>query len=62
MQGTRTENMSFFFGEDHLGGSSDPKVLLVKINSTKWTYDLTNGIMILGLSYVDGPNLIFERK
>ena len=52
----------YFFGEDHLGGSNDPKVLLVKINSSKWTYDLTNGKMTLGKSYVDGPNLIFERK
>lgn len=52
----------YFFGEDHLGGNTDPKVLLVKINNSKWTYDLTNKKMTLGQSYVDGPNLIFERK
>lgn len=53
---------AYFFGEDHLGGMNDPKVLLVKINNSKWTYNLTNGKMTLGQSYVDGPNLIFERK
>lgn len=51
----------YFFGKDHLGGNTDPKVLLVKINNSKWTYDLTNRKMTLGKSYVDGPNLIFER-
>ncbi len=30
----------YFFGKDHLGGgNNDPKVLLVKINESKWTYD-----------------------
>ena len=53
----------YFFGEDYLGGgTSDPKVLLVKINESKWTYNLTNGKMTLGTSYVDGPDLILERK
>lgn len=52
----------YFFGKDHLGGNTDPKVLLVKINNSKWTYGLTNGKMTLGRSYIDGPNLIFERK
>lgn len=52
----------YFFGEDYLGGSNDPKVLLVKINNSKWTYNLTNGEMKLGQSYVDGVDLIFERK
>ncbi len=51
-----------FFGEDHLGGSSDPKILLVRINNSKWTYNFTNGQMRLGMSYVDGPDLIFEKK
>lgn len=55
----------YFFGKDYLGGSSSPgeeMILLVKINSSKWTYSMTNGQMILGSSYIDGPNLIFERK
>ncbi len=52
----------YFFGEDHLGGMNDPEILLVKINESKWTYDLTNGKMTLGQSYVDGPDLILERK
>lgn len=52
----------YFFGEDHLGGMNDPEILLVKINESKWTYDLTNGKMTLGQSYVDGSDLVFERK
>lgn len=52
----------YFFGNDFLGGETDPKVLLVKINGSKWTYDLTQGKMTLGKSYVDGPNLIFKRN
>jgi hypothetical protein len=52
----------YFFGEDFLGGNQDPKILLVKINNSKWTYSLSNGKMILGKSYVDGPDLVFERK
>lgn len=52
----------YFFGKDHLSGGNDPEILLVKINKSKWTYDLTNGKMTLGKSYVDGPDLVFERK
>ena len=52
----------YFFGEDYLGGVNSPKVLLVKINNSKWSYKLTNGKMILGQSYFDGPDLIFVRK
>jgi hypothetical protein len=51
----------YFFGEDYLGSSNDPKSLLVKINTSKWTYNLTNGKMTLGKSYVDGPDLVFEK-
>lgn len=53
---------NYFFGKDHLGGNSDPKILLIKVNNSKWTYNLTNGKMTLGNSYVDGPDLVFERK
>lgn len=52
----------YIFGKDHLGGSNDPEILLVTINESKWTYDLTNGKMTLGQSYVDGPDLILESK
>ncbi len=52
----------YSFGNDNLGGGNDPQILLVKINNSKWTYDFTEGKMILGKSYVDGPDLIFERK
>lgn len=53
----------YFFGKDNLGGdTNEPKTLLVKIDNNKWTYNLIEGIMTLGMSYVDGPNLQFERK
>jgi hypothetical protein len=55
----------YFFGKDYLSGApsaGESKTLIVNINSTKWTYDLTNGIMTLSTSYVDGPILRFERK
>lgn len=55
----------YVFGKDYLGGAPSPgeeKILLVKINDSKWTYDLTNRKMTLGKSYVDGADLIFERK
>jgi len=51
----------YFFDEDYLGSSNNPKVLLVKIDNSKWTYDLTNNLMTLSQSYVDGPTLIFEK-
>lgn len=54
---------NYFFGKDYLGGdTSDPKVLLIKIDNNKWTYNLTDGIMTLSMSYIDGPILHFERK
>ncbi|EPR73710.1 hypothetical protein ADIWIN_1347 [Winogradskyella psychrotolerans RS-3] len=43
-------------------GISDLVIFTVKIDQTYWTYDLTNGIMKLGISHVDGPDLIFERN
>jgi len=52
----------YYFGEDYLGGTTDPKILLVKINNSKWTCNLTDSEMMLGQSYVDGPNLFFKRK
>ena len=52
----------YYFGDDYLGGTSGSKSLLVKINTAKWTYNLTNGEMKLGQSYVDGPDLFLKRK
>jgi len=55
----------YFFGEDYLGGAPSPgesKILLVKINTTKWTFDITNEIMTLSNSYIDGPTLVFGRN
>ena len=60
--GYQNGEYEYFFGEDYLGGINDPKIVLVKIKNSKWTYDLTNGKMTIGKSYVDGPDLIFERK
>ena len=55
----------YIFEEDYLSGfpsENESKTLLVKINGSKWTYELENGIMILGQMYVDGSNLYFKRK
>ena len=56
----------YFFGKDYLGGGQpnpgESKILVVDINSTKWTYDLTDGIMTLSITYIDGPLLRFERN
>lgn len=59
--GHKNGEYEYFFGEDHLGSSNDPKSLLVNINNSKWTYNLTNGKMTLGKSYVDGPDLVFDK-
>ena len=57
---------TYFFGKDYLAGdigTGDSKILLVKIDDSKYTYQLDeNGIMTLGKSYVDGYDLHFKRK
>ena len=58
-------NHDYFFGEDYLSGDPTPeeeKILLVKIGNTKWIYSSTNGQIKINNSYVDGPDLIFERN
>lgn len=62
--GYPTSEYDYVFEKDYLGASTEDgsKIWLMKINGSKWTYDFTNGIMKLGKSYVDGPNLFFERK
>jgi hypothetical protein len=61
--GYPTGEYDYVFGEDYLGSenSGGQMILLVKIGITKWTYKLENGQMTIGSSYVDGPDLIFER-
>ncbi len=54
-------NYDYFWGEDYLSTTTDPKILLVKINESKWIYNLINEKMILEKSYIDGPDLVFER-
>ncbi len=51
----------YYFGEANLANLNDP-VLIVKINNSQWTFNLTDGIMKIGQSYVDGPDLFFKRK
>lgn len=55
----------YILEEDFLGantGSEEEKELLVKINNRKWTYRRTNNLMTIGLSYIDGADLFFEKK
>lgn len=43
----------YFFGEDYLSGfpsENERKTLLVKIDNSKWTFNLTNGVIKLGQS------------
>jgi hypothetical protein len=58
----------YFFREDYLKpgpwGENDQKVLLVSINGSKYSYNLTNGVMTLGQSHIGnggGPDFVFER-
>jgi hypothetical protein len=54
---------NYFFGEDILGGlPSDPRILLVKIDGGKWTYNLSGGQMVLSQGYLDGETITFVRK
>lgn len=61
----KNRESDYIFEKDYLSGypsEGESKILLVKIDGSKWTYSLTNGIMMLGQSYVDGADLYFERK
>lgn len=56
---------NYIFELDYLSNSENPdgqQIPIVKIESTKWTHILENDEMILGTSYVDGPDLVFIRK
>jgi hypothetical protein len=55
----------YVFEKDYLSGfpsEGESKMFLVKIDGSKWTYSLTNGIMKLGQSYIDGSDLYFEKE
>lgn len=63
--GYPTGEYEYFLGEDHFGCAwdrDDPKIPMVEINNSKWTYNFTNGKMKLGKSCVNGLNLVFEKK
>jgi hypothetical protein len=63
--GNNAGNYRYEFKKDYLSGfpsDGETKIFLVVINSTKWTYNLSNGKMKLGISYIDGPELYFEKK
>jgi hypothetical protein len=55
----------YVFEKDYLSGfpsEGESKMFLVKIDGSKWNYSLTNGIMKLGQSYIDGSDLYFEKE
>ena len=63
--GNNAGNYKYEFKEDYLSGfpsNGETKMLIVILYSTKWIYNLNNGKMKLGNSYVDGPDLYFEKK
>lgn len=60
--GYESGEYDYLFGEDHLGAGTDPKILLVKIDNSKWTYKRSGDKMTLGKSYIDGHDLIFEKR
>lgn len=58
-------NYNYEYKNDYLSGfpsSEEKKTLLIVVNKQKWTLQLINGKMKLGQSYVDGPDLYFEKK
>lgn len=56
----------YVFEEDYLSGSPSPgenKGWLVKVNNIrKWIYQRVDGKMLLRTSYIDGPDLTFEKN
>lgn len=61
--GYNSGTYTYVYGEDYLGdAATDSKIVLVKIDGSKWTYNYLNGEMTLGKSYVDGPDLVFVKK
>lgn len=63
---TGSQNDGLFpyeFKHDYLGGSADGvKIDLVLIQSTKYVFALSGNQLSLDNKYVDGPELIFQKK
>lgn len=56
---------TYIFEEDFVSGApepNEPKILLIKIEGTKWIFSETDDGMTMGTSYLDGTDLIFERN
>lgn len=49
---------SYFFREEFMGRPAK----VVEIDDRIWTFDLSDGVMTLGMSYLDGSDLVFERN
>lgn len=63
--GDNAGNYKYEFKKDYLSGvpsDGETKMFLVVINTIKWTYNQSDGKMQLGISYIDGPDLYFEKK
>lgn len=63
--GDNAGNYKYEFKKDYLSGvpsAGETKMFLVVINTIKWTYNQSDGKMQLGISYIDGPDLYFEKK
>ncbi|SFN99091.1 hypothetical protein [Salegentibacter flavus] len=63
--GYPTGEYQYSFGKDHFGcafDSDDPKILVVKINNSKWAYNFINGKMKLNTSCVDRTDLVLEKQ
>ncbi|MCX2681525.1 lipocalin-like domain-containing protein [Galbibacter sp. EGI 63066] len=56
------ENAGYPSGEYEYSFEKGNSELLVKINNQNWTSAFINGKMVLGDSFADGPDLVFERK
>ncbi len=56
---------SYVFGLDYLSNAPIPNqnmMPLIQVNNLqKWVYQMVDGQMILRTSYIDGPDLTFER-
>ncbi|MFC5047823.1 hypothetical protein ACFSTE_00270 [Aquimarina hainanensis] len=37
-------------------------ICYIKINDSDWSFDTTNSVMTIGISFLDGPDLFFEKQ
>ncbi|MFD1602436.1 hypothetical protein ACFSJW_21590 [Flavobacterium artemisiae] len=58
------ESYKYQYKIDYLGGGmpGEPKTSFVIVNDAKWTYQIVDGKMVLGSSYVDGSDYFFEKQ